>query len=84
MAYTLSYAFYCKQTGLCTKSKEKTFGDIFSLKEELDMMCYDIHVGKYVDIAPEGGKIIFSNGDEYAFQVCYNGKFCKKYSHGIK
>jgi hypothetical protein len=79
--YTLTYSWYSRKTNLWTESKEKSYGDIDSLKEELDLLCYDCHACQ--PVSPKDGEIAFRNGDKYTFEIRYNGRLCKKYANGI-
>lgn len=81
--YTLTTSYYFKNANLCTVSVTRKFLTKESLKDAFDWLRWDHHSCSVSHVAPEGGKIIFSNGNECCFVIRYNGRFCKKYSHGV-
>ena len=82
--YTIKYTFYIASAKMCLESRERKNLTFEDLKDTFNYLCYDNCSGKIVGTATEGGKIVYSNGDECAFRIYYNGRFCKKYSHGVK
>ena len=81
MAYTIETAFFSKKANLWTTRKTYSHNgnrdfDLESVKDILDQWCYD---GEMRD-----GEIVHENGDKTSFAIYYNGRFCKKYTNGIK
>lgn len=82
--YSVKYTFYVASAKMCLEPRERKNLTLDDVKDKLNYLLYDNCSGKIIGVASEGGKIIYSNGDECAFQIYYNGRFCKKYSHGVK
>lgn len=83
MAYQIRTSYWSKEKNLSTELKfySNNGNNNFTLEDvKYTIECWEaVYEGKL-----KNSIIKAENGDEMFVQVFYNGKWCKKYSNGIK
>lgn len=82
--YAIEYSFYIESAKKHLESRKRKNLTLEDVKDKLKQLQYDNCSGKHIGTLTKDGMIVYSNGDECTFQIYYNGKFCKKYSRGVK